>query len=878
MRRVVPVNYEPLAGIISNAALLLALWVVYEATFLSVNVSTGLKKVLVGIVIGLICVALMLNPWELSPGIFFDTHSILLGITGLFFGLVPTLIAMSVAAIFRLYQGGAGVWMGVSVIITSSLLGLLWNSRHEKLKGVFGKLDLYVFGLTVHVTMLLCTFLLPPELVMNTLGKIFLPVLLTYPLVTVLLGNMLNYQIDRKRSQESLLESEELFKTVFEQSAVGMAQVDPDFIIRKVNARFCRIVGSSAEELAGKDMRKMFLTAGPDAGDGSMGQLLEGNPGSCDTERQYLRKDGQHVWIHLYMSAVRREDGSLKYAIAVITDITERRAAKESLEESEERFKLFMDNFPGYAYIKDETGRHLFCNRKLEERLGSSCEDLVGKSNEDVFPADTARHFSLNDQLVLQNRDTLVTEEQLLGDNGTETFLTYKFAINRKQGLPYLGGISLDITDRKQAAETLKIYNQRLSILHRIDKGIISAHSSEEIANTVLQCLRRMIGCSNVHLMLFEKDVSEASVFASNGDVGTVFYEDARFIVQVNRQLSELHSGYVLSFHEVSEFESLFSPASGSISSGTFLMAITAPLLLEGELIGTLGLLSSEPGFFNDEHLEIVQEVANQLAIAIQQARLNEQIGRHSCDLEESVKQRTAQLEAANKELEAFAYSVSHDLRSPLRAIDGFSRIIVEDYAERLDEEGNRLLNVVRDNAQKMDKLITDLLSLSRVSRNEMNLTKVDMSAMAGSVYRELASPEVKARFNVDIGPMPQVYADPVLMRQVWSNLVSNAIKYTLPRDEPFISMGGYRENGKNVYYVKDTGVGFDPKYEHKLFGLFQRLHTEKEFEGTGVGLAILQRIVHRHGGSVWAEGAVNEGATFYFSLPVKEVSDNDGK
>ncbi|MDK2912825.1 MAG: hypothetical protein PWR29_1782 [Methanolobus sp.] len=144
MRRVVPVNYEPLAGIISNAALLLALWVVYEATFLSVNVSTGLKKVLVGIVIGLICIALMLNPWELSPGIFFDTRSILLGITGLFFGLVPTLIAMSVAAVFRLYQGGAGVWMGVSVIITSSLLGLFWTSRHEKLKRVFGKLDLYV--------------------------------------------------------------------------------------------------------------------------------------------------------------------------------------------------------------------------------------------------------------------------------------------------------------------------------------------------------------------------------------------------------------------------------------------------------------------------------------------------------------------------------------------------------------------------------------------------------------------------------------------------------------------------------------------------------------------------------------------------------------
>lgn len=869
-------NYEPLAGIISNAALLLALWVVYEATFLKINVSTSLKKVLVGIVIGLICIALMLNPWELSPGIFFDTRSILLGITGLFFGLVPTLIAMSIAALFRLYQGGAGSWMGVSVIITSSMLGLFWNRHHERLKKAFGKLDLYVFGLAVHVTMLLCTFLLPPELVMETLSKIFLPVLLIYPLVTILLGNMLNYQIDRKEAQGALLESEELFKTVFEQSAVGMAQVDSGFMIRKVNARFCRIVGSSAEELVGKDMRELFLTAGHDLGNESMDQLLQGNPEPYNTEIRYMRKDGQHVWIHLYTSAVRREDGSLKYAIAVITDITDRRAAKESLEESEERFKLFMDNFPGYAYIKDENGRHLFCNRKLEQRLGVGPGELVGMSNEDLFPADIARHFSRNDRLVIQNGGTLTLEEEMQGDNGTETFLTYKFAINGKYGSAYVGGISIDITDRKRAAEMLKVYNQRLNILHRIDKGIISAHSSKEIAATVLQCLRRIIECPNVHLMLLEKDASEAYVFANDGVDHSVFHEGAHFNVNVQKHFSELHSGYVLSLREMTQFEILFSPVSGHIPPGTFLSAISAPLLLEGELIGTLNLLASEPDFFNDEHQEIVQETANQLAVAIQQARLNEQVKRHSCDLEESVRQRTAQLEDANKELEAFAYSVSHDLRSPLRAIDGFSRIIVEDYADRLDEEGNRLLNVVRENAQKMDKLITDLLSLSRISRSEMNLTNIDMSGMAGSVYRELAPPEVKARFNIDIGPMPWSYADPVLVKQVWSNLISNAIKYTLPRDEPFISMGGYRENEKNVYYVKDTGVGFDSKYGHKLFCLFQRLHTEKEFEGTGVGLAILQRIVHRHGGSVWAEGAVNEGATFYFSLPVREVSDND--
>jgi signal transduction histidine kinase len=508
--------------------------------------------------------------------------------------------------------------------------------------------------------------------------------------------------------------------------------------------------------------------------------------------------------------------------------------------------------------------------------MGLEMAQILGRSNEDLFPADTAKQFSINDQVVLQNKETLVVEEELPGDGGTQTFLTYKFAINRQHSSSYLGGISLDITDRKRADEKLKLYNQRLSIFHRIDKGIISAHSSREIACTVLKCMRRIIACSNVHLMLFEKNSTEAYVFAGDGEMSPAFSERMLFRVAMQQQLNELSSGYIISFKDMPEFEGLFSPLSGHIPHDTFHSGISAPLILEGELMGALNLLAEDEDFFNDEHLEIVREIAAQLAVAIQQARLSEQIKRHSYDLEESVRQRTFQLEAANKELEAFAYSVSHDLRSPLRAIDGFSRIILEDYADKLDEEGNRLLSVVRDNAQKMDKLITDLLSLSRVSRNEMNLINIDMAVMAESVFGELTSPEIKARFNVSINQMPEGCADPVLMKQVWSNLIGNAIKYTMPVEEPAISTGGYRENGRNIYYVKDTGVGFDPKYVHKLFGLFQRLHTEKEFEGTGVGLAIVQRIVHRHGGTVWAEGKVNEGATFYFSLPAKEDYSDD--
>jgi light-regulated signal transduction histidine kinase (bacteriophytochrome) len=239
--------------------------------------------------------------------------------------------------------------------------------------------------------------------------------------------------------------------------------------------------------------------------------------------------------------------------------------------------------------------------------------------------------------------------------------------------------------------------------------------------------------------------------------------------------------------------------------------------------------------------------------------------------LEQRVIERTAQLEAANKELEAFTYSVSHDLRAPLRAVDGFSRFVLEDYENKLDSEGKRLLNLIRSNIQKMDQLITDLLALSRVTRCELNFSGIDMTQMAISMFKETAAPDVTDKISLAVDPLPEAYADPTYMRQVWANLIANAIKFSSKEKKPLIKICGRTENGFNVYYVKDNGVGFNPEYKHKLFGVFQRLHKSDDFEGTGVGLAIVQRIIHRHGGKVWAEGKEGKGATFWFSLPVKK-------
>ncbi len=238
------------------------------------------------------------------------------------------------------------------------------------------------------------------------------------------------------------------------------------------------------------------------------------------------------------------------------------------------------------------------------------------------------------------------------------------------------------------------------------------------------------------------------------------------------------------------------------------------------------------------------------------------------------VEQARVLLEAANRELEAFSYSVSHDLRAPLRAISGFAQAVVEDYAPQLDDEGKRYLGLIQENAHRMGQLIDDLLTFSRLSRQQLLATQIDMGALAQAVFEELAAQAAGRQIRFVVHAVPPALGDKAMIHQVLMNLLSNAIKFTRPRAEAVIEFGYVRpEKGPGAYYVQDNGVGFDMQYAGKLFGVFQRLHAVTEFEGTGVGLAIVSRIVMRHGGRVWAQGAVDQGATFYFTLPVGEAS-----
>jgi light-regulated signal transduction histidine kinase (bacteriophytochrome) len=235
--------------------------------------------------------------------------------------------------------------------------------------------------------------------------------------------------------------------------------------------------------------------------------------------------------------------------------------------------------------------------------------------------------------------------------------------------------------------------------------------------------------------------------------------------------------------------------------------------------------------------------------------------------LEDLVAARTAELEGTNKQMESFSYSVAHDLRAPLRAVDGFSALLASSCQDALDDEGRRLLGVIRENVKRMATLIDDLLQFSRSGRAELRKTRLDVNEMVESVFAQLVGPEDLGRVDFRVADLPAANGDAALVRQVWTNLLSNALKFSSLRVRAVIEVGCRMEDGRVVYFVKDNGAGFDTRYSTKLFGVFQRLHSPSEFPGVGIGLAIVQRIVARHGGTVRAEGVVGEGATFSFSL-----------
>lgn len=616
---------------------------------------------------------------------------------------------------------------------------------------------------------------------------------------------------------EKLTLCENRFDALMDNSLDAMALFDKDFNILYRSPTAYKISGWTHEDIA---ERPPIMNIHPDDQimlRGKLAEAIASNNVPIYVSFRSQHKLGHYIWVEGSLRNMLEAKG-VNAIVLSIRDITSRKESEMKIAESEEQFRTLIERISDAFISFDKDLRYTYVNKKAGEITQRDPKSLIGKYVWDVFPeaigSNTYEAFNkaMGDQVYLCNTDyfeplNLWQENHLYpSENGLSVFIR-------------------DISERKRAEKKIIESEQRFRTL--IENSSDAIILTDENIKVIYQSpsVERITGISLAYRH-------------ANPDTSFAHPDDKAHIAEIISKSKE--SPGVPFF-----FQARFHHINGQY------------IWIEGFVTNQLNDPNVKAMVFN------YRDVSERKNSEAEVLRLNN-------ELEEKVIQRTEQLEALNKELESFTYSVSHDLRAPLRIIDGFSNILLEDLGDKIDASGKKSLDVIVKNARRMGMLIDDLLNFSRIGKVPIQLSDVNMNSLVSEVLEEVALSSPGIPKDIIIETLLPVRGDIRLLKQVWINLISNAIKYSAKKEEPVIVIGSYQEANRIVYFVKDNGAGFDMLYAHKLFGVFQRLHKLEEFTGTGVGLALVQRIIARHEGSVWAEGKLNEGATFYFSLPVK--------
>ncbi|MCM3869741.1 MAG: PAS domain S-box protein [Pyrinomonadaceae bacterium] len=617
---------------------------------------------------------------------------------------------------------------------------------------------------------------------------------------------------------------------IVESSSDAIIGKDLDMLVTSWNAGAERMFGYSASEMVGQSISRLIPTQRRAEEERILSYIRQGeNLEHFETQR--VRKDGKLIDVSVTVSPIKDAEGKVVGASKVARDITERKQMEQARRASEERYRTLFDCAPDGIVIANSDGYYVDANASICRMLGYSRDELIGLHSSDIVTEEEAKHI-----------------EPALRVISAKTDYHREWQFRRKDGLVFaaevvvtmmpdgnLLGMIRDITERKLVESAARQSEDRLDFALQVSET--GAWDLDLVDRTAY------------------RSVQHDRIFGYQTLLPTWTFE-----MFLDHVLPE----------DRDEVVNLFTRATADQGDWSFECRIRR---VDGEIrwIWACGRHRFDQAGAPRKMSGIVQDVTERKRAELEILKLNE-------ELEKRVADRTAQLQAVNEELEAFSYSVSHDLRAPLRHINGFSQALLEDYADKLDETGKGYLQEVRGASQEMARLIDDVLDLARVTRSEMRLQIVNLSELANSIVIDMQKGDGGRTVTVEIEEGMTTLGDRRLLQIMLINLLGNAWKFTSKGAEAEISFGQTQKAAEFVYFVRDNGAGFDMAYVDKLFVAFQRLHTVREFEGTGIGLATVQRIVHRHGGRVWAESALNQGATFFFTLANFKENGNGTK
>jgi PAS domain S-box-containing protein len=692
---------------------------------------------------------------------------------------------------------------------------------------------------------------------------------------------------ENKRLLEELRQANVYNRSLIEASPDPLVTISAEGKITDANRATEKVTGRDRGELIGTDFSDYFTE--PDKARAGYRQVFA--QGYVTDYPLALRHRDGHVTEVLYNASVYRDEaGRVLGVFAAARDITERKLAEEQLRRSEhglaeaQRIAQLgnweLDLKTNALIWSDEIYRIFEIDKK---KFGASYEAFLNAIHPD--DRDMVNKAYSNS---VANWGTYDIVHRLQMPDGRIKYVNEKCeTYYDDDGKPLRSvGTVHDITERVLDEQALQRLNRELRAISNCNQALMRAEDERTLLDEICRIICDDAGYRMAWVGYAENDEAKTIRPVSWAGVESGYLEQAR-LTWADTERGRGPSGVAIrTGKSVSILDFITDPnaapwRAAALQRG-YRSSISLPIKDEGgTAFGILNIYAILPQAFTPGEVRLLEELTGDMAFGImvlrdriERRRAEDEIRTLNLELEQRVAERTAQLEAANKELEAFSYSVSHDLRTPLRAIDGFSNILQEDYADKLDAEGLRLLNVVRDNTVRMGQLIDDILKFSRAGRLELTLIEIDMEKMARDVFDELQPVVDEGKLQLEIEHLPPAQGDRAMMHQVFVNLLSNAIKFSRFREPAKIRVGASIEGDEVIYYVRDNGAGFDMQYADKLFGVFQRLHGVTEFEGTGIGLAIVKRIVTRHGGRVWAEGEVDRGATVYFSLPYSKLSE----